>query len=669
MTHANAMPRLPALLLASRLALAEDAVPDVTELPLENLLNQEVYSASKFTQKKSDAPAAVTVITAQDIKDYGYRTLGAILESVRGVYTGYDRTYTYAGVRGFSAPGDLNTRVLVLLDGNRLNDNIYDQALLGTEFPVDVDLIERVEFVPGSGSAIYGNNAFFGVINVITKTGKDYQGHGVETSGRFGSYGTDQERLSYGRRFDNGADLLLSGTHYDSSGHDRLFYPAFDTPDNNFGRAEHLDHDRADRLLAKLSWRQLTLEAGTSNRGKSVPTAPFGTVFNAPGTQFVDQPTFADLRYQDQIADHLELGGHVFYGHYDFNAQYVYDEPLPNTLNLEKGRGRWWGSELKFISTHFERHKLVFGGEYQDNYRQKASNYDALPSSEAFGFNKSSYRYGLYIQDEYSVLDNFTINVGVRYDDFSTVGDTVNPRVALIYKPWEEAVFKLLYGSAFRAPNMYELYYRDKTSTPNPNLKPETIKSYEAIIEYQPTRYMRLMATGFHYDIDNFIRQVEDMFDGDKQVYVNSGQNCAWGAEFEINHLWDNGTRLRASYAWVNAVNSQSGKILDNSPISLAKLNLSLPLFNDLFRLGIDGQYTSSRKTRDAYSLSGFPLLNLTLTTEDRLFKRIAPGLEISGSVYNVFDQRYAIVVGDEYKQTNIPQNGTNYRVVLTYRY
>jgi outer membrane receptor for ferrienterochelin and colicins len=241
--------------------------PDLYEMPIESLLDIEVYSASKFTQKKSDAPTAVTVITAQNIKDYGYRTVADIVQSVRGVYVDNDRNYSSAGTRGFSISGDPNTRILVLLDGYRLNDATYDQGPLGTDFPVDVDLIERVEYLPGAGSAIYGNNAFFGVINVITKSGKDYKGKGVEVSGRVASYGTDQERVSFGKHFDNGLEMLLSATRHDSDGENRLFFPDLNAPETNNGSTSHGNFDNAERLFGKFSWQHLTFEAAYSSCG------------------------------------------------------------------------------------------------------------------------------------------------------------------------------------------------------------------------------------------------------------------------------------------------------------------------------------------------------------------------------------------------------------------
>ncbi len=129
----------------------------------ETLLFQDipsVFGASKYEQKVSEAPSSISIVTAEDIKKYGYRTLADILRSVRSFYISYDRSYSYAGARGFGRPGDYNSRILVLIDGHRSNDNVYDGALLGTEGVIDVDLIDRVEIIRGPGSSLYGSNAF-----------------------------------------------------------------------------------------------------------------------------------------------------------------------------------------------------------------------------------------------------------------------------------------------------------------------------------------------------------------------------------------------------------------------------------------------------------------------------------------------------------------------------
>ncbi len=120
-----------------------------------------VVSAAKYRQMLDEAPASITILTAREIKGYGWRTLADLFRSVRGFYVSDDRNYSYLGVRGFLRPGDYNSRVLVLLNGHTLNDDIWQTFLLGRESGIDLDLIDRIEIVRGPGSALYGTSAFF----------------------------------------------------------------------------------------------------------------------------------------------------------------------------------------------------------------------------------------------------------------------------------------------------------------------------------------------------------------------------------------------------------------------------------------------------------------------------------------------------------------------------
>jgi len=172
------------------------AQTDMADLPLEQLMQLQVTTASRYAQTALEAPATVSVVTADDIRLFGYRNLSEVLGSMRGLHVSYDRTYHYLGTRGFATPGDYNTRVLLLVNGVRFNDNLYDQATIGTDFPIDLDLVDRVEFVPGPGSAVYGANAFFGVINVITRDGRQLAG--PQVSAEAGSHGSAKLRFSLG---------------------------------------------------------------------------------------------------------------------------------------------------------------------------------------------------------------------------------------------------------------------------------------------------------------------------------------------------------------------------------------------------------------------------------------------------------------------------------------
>ena len=193
---------------------------------MQDLLSVEVVStASKFPQAIREAPASITVVTDEEIRRFGYRTLADVLRSVRGFYTTYDRNYAYVGMRGFARPGDYNTRVLLLVDGHRLNDDIYDQAPIGTDFPIDLSLVERVEVIRGPASSLYGTNALFGVINVVTKTGADRKG--VRADAAAGSLATGGAGASYGRLFGDGRELLVAATTYRSAGQRQLHFPEF----------------------------------------------------------------------------------------------------------------------------------------------------------------------------------------------------------------------------------------------------------------------------------------------------------------------------------------------------------------------------------------------------------------------------------------------------------
>jgi outer membrane receptor for ferrienterochelin and colicin len=189
-----------AMLLASAtVAWAKDEIADLANMSIEELMNVKVYGASKFEQKVTNAPSFVTIVTADEIKKSGYRTLADILRSVSGFVITNDRNYTYAAVRGLGVTGDYNSRILILIDQHRINDNIYNSAFLGNDFILDVDTIERVEIIRGPGSALYGSSAFFAVINIITRKGGNVKG--LEISGSGGTSESYKGRLTYGNKF------------------------------------------------------------------------------------------------------------------------------------------------------------------------------------------------------------------------------------------------------------------------------------------------------------------------------------------------------------------------------------------------------------------------------------------------------------------------------------
>src|SRR5262249_48210711 len=151
-------------------------------------------------------------------------------------------------------------------DGHRMNNNLTDGAAIGTDFLLDVDLIERVEVIRGPSAVLYGNNAFFGVINVITRKGASMEGYGGEVSGEVASYDTYKGRVTYGTKLKDGLEFLLSGSYYDSEGDDSLFYKEFNSPASNNGVAQDADDDNYKSFFGSVKCLDFTLQGGIINR-------------------------------------------------------------------------------------------------------------------------------------------------------------------------------------------------------------------------------------------------------------------------------------------------------------------------------------------------------------------------------------------------------------------
>jgi iron complex outermembrane receptor protein len=660
------------LLLASILAVplsgetawSQSLPADLTKLSIEDLMKITIESVSRFEQKVVEAPASVTIITSDDIRMYGYRNLADILKSVRGLYVGDDRNYSYLGMRGFSRPGDYNTRFLLLVDGHRMNDNIFDYAAIGNDFILDIDLIDRVEIIRGPTSSVYGTNAFLGTINVKTKTGKDLEG--AEVSGEGGRFSTYKGRLTYGNKFENGLDVVLSGSRYGSHGDSRLFYKEFNSPTTNFGVAEDADGEALGSFFGLLSFHGFTLAGGYNNREKQIPTAAFGTIFNTEDTKTIDKRGFLDLKYDRQFFNQLGFKGRIFYDYYYYRGDYIYDYADPGdppfiVTNRDVSRTDSLGADLQLTRTLFQKHKFILGVEYQHVFRQNQRNDDI---DVYLDDKRRSYSWAIYLQDEFEVFKNFRLSLGARYDRFSLSGGTINPRAALVYLPFEKTVLKLLFGQAFRAPNVYELFYSTPASSKaSRNLDPETIRTVELVAQ-QYLGFNLWGSTNLYYQrIDDLITLQRDPSDG-LLVYRNVNSVEQKGVEFELEGRWETGFRGRVSYALQNTKDRETGKTLTNSPTYLVKLNGVIPILRDNLFLGLEEQYTSHRKTLAGNHVGGYWITNITLFNE-----KLVKGLVLSASIYNLLGKKYGDPGSGEHEQDTIKQDGRSFRFKLTFRY
>jgi iron complex outermembrane receptor protein len=637
-------------------------------MSLEDLMSIEidsVYGASGFKQKVTEAPASVTIITSEEIKKFGYRTLADILRNVRGFYVTYDRNYSYLGVRSYGPSGDYNSRIAVLIDGHRLNDNIFDSGPIGTELPLDVDLIDRVEIIRGPNSSLYVASAFLGVVNIITKRGQDLQK--VSVAGELASYGSYLGRISFGNKFNNGLQVLLSGSFYDSHGNDRLFFKEFDNPATNNGIAVNADGEEFRKLFADLSWGHFSLHVVSGSREKDIPTAPFGTVFNVTGTHTLDSRAYFDLQYDRKLGLGWSLANRIYYDLFNNDGTYVYDYSAfggpSRVLNKNFSHGKWWGDDLTFSKQILESQRLSVGFEFRDNFEQNQGNYDLQPFVQYFTSYKTSNAVSVYAQDEIHLRKNLVLDLGLRYDRYSTFGGTTDPRAALIYTPWEKATFKFLYGQSFRAPNFFELFYSAPGNEANPSLRPETVKTMELVWEQYLANHFRMTVSGFYYPIRSLISEQVNPITGNA-FFTNAGSVDLRGLDFELKRKLPGGVEGTVSYSFQDASNPIAQKPLTNSPKHLFQTSLSVPVIKQRVFASMNLLYVSQRATLTGEYSPAYVVPNVTLFSRNLL-----KGWDFSASLYNVFNHKYADPAGNGLAENVIFQDGRNFRVKAEYRF
>lgn len=415
--------------------------PDLTDISLEDLTHVKVYSASRHLEDSDDAPSAVTVITAEDIRRYGWRTLAEALSSVRGFYTSYDRDYTYLGVLGVLRPGDYNCRILLPINGNRVNENVYGSAPVGSEFPLDIDLVERIEVVRGPASSLFGTNAFFGVINVITReTGKQ---NALEASGSvsswMGRYGRLTGTFQYGR-----FSGLLSGSLYRSDGHPWLYFPEYDSAATSYGIARYLDGESFTHEFADFQYGRVRLQALYSDRTKDLPTAPFGAAFGVPGTYSRDRASYVAASYHRPLSSRTEIDARFYYNVYDYLGTGVYAAPSSkNVRGYDTSSARWAGTEVT-LSRQFGRHRVTIGGQYEYSFQIKQATYDA-GQTPVVNVDDPQWLAAWYAQAELKLKSKLAINAGLRLDWVNPYGAAVSPRIAAVYRLSSRNSLKYIY--------------------------------------------------------------------------------------------------------------------------------------------------------------------------------------------------------------------------------
>ena len=608
-----------------------------------------VFGAARREQRVTEAPSSVTIVTAEDIRTFGWRTLAEALSSVRGFYVTNDRNYTYVGVRGFGRPSDYNNRVLVLVNGHRYNDNVYDQALLGHEFPIDLSLVDRIEVIRGPGSALYGTSAFFAVINLVLRPGGAVGGS--ESSIEVGSFDTYRLRTSYGRRSASGVDSLFSVSHLSSDGQSLLYFPEYDEPDFNFGVNRDADRESATSLFGSIGRGRFTMHGAYGSRRKVVPTGSYETMLDDSNVT-VDSRGWIDAMVTGSFKG-AALSGRAFGDYTGYEGTYVY---LDGTRSIDTADGAWVGIEGTASRRVGDRHQVTTGAEYRRNVRQDQDSHAVDPFESNVDSRYRSSQGAIYAQDEIQLHRRLTATVGGRYDWWSLTGGTVTPRVGLVYRTDADTAIKALFGEAYRAPTVYETYYY-----PDPfgrTLRPERLRTSEVVYEQYFGGTLRFTATGYVTRAKNLISQ------GAEYCFENREQARSRGIEVEAERRWTSGILLRGSYVAQRTMDPIANVELSNSPRRQALVHAAAPMWSRKLSLAAESQYIGHRFSTMGTHIDGVWLTNVNVT-----FVPPRRPLSFAARVSNVFDTPYAHPVGYEFRQDLMPQDGRSVSVRATLRF
>jgi outer membrane receptor protein involved in Fe transport len=645
---------------------------DLTELSLEQLLTVEVSSASKYSQPTGDAPSAVQVINREDIRLHGWRTLSEALASLPGMYINSDRAYDFLGARGFQIPGDYNTRFLLLIDGQRNNDNIYQQAETGSEGWLDMSVVERIEYIPGPGSAIYGSNAMFGVINVITRrAGNDPQSLVGTSVSKLGQTGLNV--MTSRTMADNGTGLFMQFSAEHKAGRDQTYAD----PAGNLFRADNsaatdgvahgLDYGNNRHLMVRVDHDEWSFNLINHERTVIPSSAPYMTVFDDPSMKLNDGGTQLSASVQHELTGSSSVYARLGYTDWHYVATYPYlDSVRGYYQNYDDDRGQTLDGEFRY-QLHSGDHHLLTGLEFSHDLLARQHNYysidPALLGAADVNINPLERRNGLFVQDEWRLSNIWLLSLGLRLDHATGSASSRSPRLGLIWHPDSAWTAKLLYGRAYRSANAYESQFGDGISyLSNPTLQPETIRTTEGVLEWLSNERLRWQLSLFDNKLNNLIQQVDT---GAGLQYQNLGWVRVYGAELGVEKITASNLKLRSSISGSHAQNDL-GVTQDNSPSWTGKISISAP-FHTAY-IAAEVQAIGKRSyiwSAAPYRVGSEVLANATLTLPNVWAK----GLQAQLRITNLFNRDVQNPSSAEMPTPTVPQNGRNLMAKLEYAF
>jgi len=456
-------------LCLSQAAQAQDTVPDAASVFEETelmFMGEELYTVSIASRKAEPlrrAPAAVTVVQGEELKKY--RTLAEVLRRVPGVFVDRNELKERIYLRG------VPDSFLVMMDGVPFSSDASTK-----DYPRGMELsleyIDKIEIIRGPGSALWGPDAFSGIVNLVTKKGEKLQG--IAITGEAGAYQTrgSSVQAGFGKK---GWDAFLFASASQTEGFE-----------HDLRNGRHRKDDHFGELYGKISYKDILEISGRYSEYRDYFTDP---------VYVLEESEYKPFSFvQATLNKSFEKASLSLQGWYqNFDSLEDYDQTRYEQENNQ------WGAEAKYDQTIFGNNFATLGASLRYNDGKKTTlryngvHYDYFP-------DYTTHLISFYLQDKWKIFDCLEATFGIRYDNHSEYHRFFSPRLGINYFFLENFNIKLLSGRAFRTPTLAAVIEKS-------GLDPEEIDSYEAELGYHYKNIFGVEANYFYNKLKKIIER------------------------------------------------------------------------------------------------------------------------------------------------------------------
>ncbi len=694
-----------ALLGAVLLARAESAFADESTSDIQALLNESVITtASKSTERGSTAPATSTILTAEDIRTYGIHSIDEAIDFLSiGAVTSYTMRAVDIGARGVLLPRDQGDHFLLLVDGHAVNEALYGAARFERGAGIPMEIVDHIEVILGPGSVLYGSNAMLGVINVVTKRARGFDGtHVVVESEIQRSYRAAAGAGYEPRIFGTKSELTLELEYYRQDGPAFNFGPQVLGNDYITGQPWRFGPNGTDGVWGGRATRsyysevpagiltfriknlQIALHASMYKRA-----APFNNLyfpiesdFNDPDNYELDRSAWVDIKDEEQLSRLLRLTARVYGDTFDYQRQMDVSSAaeclkigVSTCQDRTIGVSRWTGAELQTSWDWLGNNNLVTLLGVDGRVRTVRNANDTFDKDtgvalrSTIGYLKQSDQIlGAYLQQTWQPTPWLGTNLGARLDLDERFGRRFSPRAAVSTQMWHGATLKAIYSEAFRAPSWQETSSSAPYQIRSESLRPETVRSAEAVLDQHVGSHHLLFGVFRSWWSDlveaHLLTAAEiveaqrrgqlDLLSGNHQAIqyrnVASIESYGFNAGYD-GSLGEGSFRYGASLTGALArqhEESRPDQALKVAPQFFGNLRFSYDLPGDLPTLAVAAHYLARRPTDRVFEFNppayAPPQLELRGTITGPL--PVVKGLSYRGSANYAFASRGAYVIG-----------------------